>query len=80
MNISSVTWFQVGIKIRQGFGTAVDVLSVTSSHHMMPVSRSNEERSVLYSLNLMYESNLRRARALTQGRLTIKFAVCESEE
>lgn len=51
-----------------------------SSHHMMPVSRSNEERSVLYSLNLMYESNLRRARALTQGRLTIKFAVCESEE
>lgn len=46
----------------------------------MPVSRSNGECFVLYSLNLMYECNLRRARTLTQGQLTIKFAVCESEE
>lgn len=51
-----------------------------SSLKSMPVSRSNEERFVLYSLNLMYESNLRRARTLTQGQLAIKFAVCESEE
>lgn len=78
VNISSVTRFQVGIKIETRFWHCSRC--VMSSHESMPVWRSNEERSVLYSLNLMYESNLRRARTFTQGRLTIKFAVCESEE
>lgn len=50
------------------------------SRKRMPVWRSNGERFVLLSLNLMHESNLKGVRTLTEGQLTIKFAVCESEE